>query len=292
MSVGSGFDAYVKSDLHAALYGPGSDPMFEFDAIFTEQVEEHNRDFTRKAGKHIFECYKLTRVYDELLALLQTSTEPPQFESKVEGLLDGTVPYLGKPDLRFVISPLGVTVRCVLDWKVKGYCSKYGASPSKGYALCRDAYGGKQSQSHLKEHKNYLAYDHHGFSINAGFMEACNEDYADQVSPYGWLLGEKIGDENVVVMIDEIVAKYMPDAQPLLRVANHRARVSHAHQLKLYARIKRCFDAIQSGHIFSDLSREDNDARCETLEQTAIGLQTSSAGEDWYNVVARPQYKR
>ena len=31
-------------------------------------------------------------------------------------------------------------ISVILDWKVHGYCSKYGASPSKGYMLCRDGY--------------------------------------------------------------------------------------------------------------------------------------------------------
>jgi len=36
----------------------------------------------------------------------------------------------------------------------------------------------------------------------------------------GWLLGEKPGDENVVVCVDEIVSKYMGEGKkPLLRVA-------------------------------------------------------------------------
>ena len=57
-------------------------------------------------------------------------------------------------------------------------------------------------------------------------MEAGNDEYADQLCLYGWLLGEQIGDEEVVCCIDEIVSKYMPEGKPLLRVAQHRARVS------------------------------------------------------------------
>ena len=73
--------------------------------------------------------------------------------------------------------------------------------------------------------------NYHGLLINSGYMEGCNNEYADQLCLYGWLLGEAVGDENVVLMIDEIVAKYMgPDVRPLLRVANHRGRVSKAHQ--------------------------------------------------------------
>lgn len=295
MSVGSGFDAYVKSALHEVLFGKGADPQFEFTTLFEEQVEAHNRDFTLSAGKYLFECYKLTGAYDELLALLQQAVEDPQFESKVDGKINGVVPVTGKPDLRWIMQFKGCDrLRIVLDWKVKGFCSKHGASPSKGYALCRDAYkvpeGKKQSQSHMTEHKNYLAMNHRGLTINAGFMEHCNEDYADQVSMYGWLLGEEVGDDNTVVWIDELVSKYLGEGvNPLERVANHRARVSKAHQEKLYARILKCHEAVQSGHVFTDMSREDSDARCEVLDQTAVGLQSGSAADDWYNAVARPQ---
>lgn len=307
MSVGSAFDAYVKAELHAAIFGPGADPAYEFEALFVEQVEEHNRDWARGVGLHVLESYKQSGSYDELLALLLQSTEPPRFETTVEGLVDG-VPFMGKPDLRFMVKLRDTLVRIILDWKVKGYCSKYGASPSQGYMLCRDGFDaiklgigktkacpeGKQSKSHGTEHDKYLAYDHHGLTINAGYMETCSLDYADQVSLYGWMLGETPGDENTVVWIDEIVAKFMGEGkQPLLRVANHRARVGKEHQLSLLAKVRRCWDAIESGHVFLDLSRADSDARCEALEMESIGLQSDgSAEEDWFNEVSRPQFKR
>ena len=63
-------------------------------------------------------------------------------------------------------------IDCILDWKVRGYCSKYAASPSKGYVLCRDGYKSeKPSRSHGTEHDNYLAYNHRGLTINAGYLE-------------------------------------------------------------------------------------------------------------------------
>lgn len=307
MSIGSAFDAYVKADLHAAVFGPGSDPTFGFEKLFEDQVEEHNRDWAREAGKYVFECYRHTGAYDELLALLLKSIEPPRFESKIDAEING-VPFTGKPDLRFMLQFDGFEpLRVVLDWKVKGFCSKSAASPSKGYALCRDGYDaiklgidktkacpeGKQSQSHGKEHGNYLAHNHRGLTINQGYMEACNDEYADQVSTYGWMLGETPGDENVVVWIDEIVSKPRPDQHPLLRVANHRARVSREHQLKLLSRITTCWDAITTGHIFRDMSRADSDGRCEVLEDMSIGLQTDgSAEENWFNEAVRPQFKR
>jgi hypothetical protein len=309
MSIGSAFDAYVKSELHAAIFGPGADPQFEFDAIFVAQVEEHNRDWAREHAKYVYDCYVHTGSYDELLTMLKQSIEPPKFESKVDGLINGVVPFTGKPDCRFVLKfPDYDPVRIILDWKVKGYCSKYGASPSKGYALCRDGYDaiklgidktkkeplGKQSKSHGTSHDLYLPMNHRGFTINTGYMEDCNSEYADQVSIYGWLLGETPGDENVVTWIDELVCKFTGDGnRPLLRVANHRARVRGEYQKKLLNRAYECWDAITSGYIFRDVSRDDSDSRAQALEQMSIGLQsTGTAEDDWFNEVVRKGYRK
>lgn len=286
MGVGSAFDAFVKAELHSAVFGPNSDPDFEFNKLFEDQVEPHNRDFCKAAGEHALAAYKHTGAYQELLDLLLKSTEPPRFETKLDAVIEG-VPISGKPDLRFMLKPRDREIRVILDWKVRGYCSKSTTSPSKGYALCRDGYvSAKPTKSHGKEHSNYLAYDHHGLTINQAMMEACNEDYADQVSIYGWMLGIVPGDESAVVAIDEIVAK--PATPPELRVANHRARVGKEHQLKLLEGLKRCWNAIQTGHVFLDMSREDNDGRCEVLENVTIGLATDGSPEEqWYNDATR-----
>jgi hypothetical protein len=288
MSVGASFDAYAKSALHERLFGKGTDPQFEFNTIFEAQVEPQNRDFALEAGKYIYDCYVMTGAFEELLALLQKSKEPPRFEFKVDGTING-VPILGKPDCRF-IHECGVHV--ILDWKVKGFCSKYGASPSKNYRLCRDAYGlpHKASKSHNTAHKDYMPYDHHGFEINKTYLEEANEEYADQICMYGWLLGEQVGDEEVVCCIDEIVSKYMPTGKPLLRVAHQRARVSSAHQTMVLGRATECWEAITSGWIFRDLTREENDAKCQHMEQKVMALQSDgSLEENMYAKMARPQ---
>jgi len=292
MAVGSAFDAYVKAALNYALYGTAVSPKFEFGEIFESQVEPHNRDFALKAGKHVFRAYKLTGAFNELLSLLQQSVEPPRFEFKVNGVVAGA-PFTGKPDCRFVLDFGLGPIHCILDWKVRGYCSKYAASPSKGYMLCRDGYQSeKPSKSHNTQHTNFLEYNHRGLTVNAGYMEYCNDEYADQLCLYGWLLGEKPGDENVVGMIEEIVSK-PASSTPLLRVANHRARVKADYQQKLLERVGRCWQAITSGNVFTDLTPEENAGRREVLEDMALSLgKTAGAYDDWFNNVTRPQFKR
>jgi hypothetical protein len=291
MSIGASFDAYAKSALHERLFGKGSDPVFEFQTIFEAQVEPHNRDFALQAGQYVFDAYKLTGAFDELLAMLQKSKETPRFEFEVTGEIGG-VPFLGKPDCRFV-HECGVHV--ILDWKVKGFCSKYSASPSKLFRLCRDGYEApyKPSKTHMKCHPDYVPYDHHGLEICQTYLEAGNTEYADQLCKYGWLLGEQIGDEEVVAFIDEIVSKSMPEGYPLLRVAQHRARISSAHQTTVLTQAQECWTAITTGWIFRDLPREESDALCNHLEKKAIVIQSDgSLDENLFAKMARPQFRR
>ena len=283
-AAGSSFDAYIKSAISDALLG--SKPQFEFQTIFEAQVEPQNRDFGIEAGKYIFECYKKCGAYEALLTLLKESVVEPRMEFSVDGIIGGA-PFTGKPDLRFVLDR-GSRIDCVYDFKVKGFCSKYPTSPSKGYAICRDAFDGKPSKNNGKEHPGYLDYEHHGLTINTVYMEACNDEYADQLSLYGWLLGEKPGDENVVLGIEELVAKPSKDPaeRPTLRVASHRARVSSEYQLRLEARITDAWTRITTGHIFSDLTREESDEKCDILNDAAKTL-----SDDWFSDVTRNSFR-
>jgi hypothetical protein len=301
MCVGSSFDAYVKAALHEALFGKGADPEYELDKLFTDQVDEPNRDFAFPAGAFCFERYKESGAYDELLALLQQSIEPPRFECKLTGDVGGA-PFLGKPDCRFVLDLGKGRISVVFDWKVLSFCSKYAASPSKGYALCRDGFpmqpnkSGvlKTSQSHGKSHKMYMEWDFRGMKINRDYMENCQEKYADQCTLYGWLLGEPVGSEETLVFIDELVCKPTGIAEdgeyPLIRVANHRSRVKAEYQHKLVERVERCWGAVQTGHIFLDMTKEESDLQIATLDDMAIGLATDgSREEDFFNECTREQ---
>ena len=278
-SVGSAFDAYTKSMLAYSLFGKDMSPQFEFGAIFESQVEPQNRDFALKAGKHVFKSYKRCGAYAALLQLLKESVEPPRFEFSLYGTIGG-VPFSGKPDCRFVLDRGEGLISCVFDWKVKGFCSKYNTSPSKGYETCRLCYPGNPNRDN-QEHANYKAMNFRGLTINSGYLEGCNPSYADQLSIYGWLLGEQVGDENVVMGIEEIVAK--PATPPLLRYARHRARVSKNHQLKLVERIQTAWKRITSGYIFTDMTEEESKGRCEILEETAATM----TPDDWFDKVTR-----
>lgn len=268
-SVGSAFDAYVKSQLSSDLFGKPT-----FTELFETQVEPHNRDFAREAGEHCFKSYLTSGAYEELLDMMEGAKEEPQFEFKANVEIDG-VPLLGKPDARFV-SRDGVHV--VLDWKVNGYCGKYATSPTPGFKLCRDGYGWpKPSRSHDKPHKLYQSMEFKGLEINSNPLENFSIDWADQLTMYGWMMGELPGDENVVVCIDQLVAK--PNgSKPLLRIAQHRGRVSSAYQVKLVERLVAMWEAIQSGWLFRDMTEEASRDFCSRLDSVAAATNDDEIG--------------
>ena len=282
-AAGSAFDARVKASLYRSLFGD-NDPKYTFEALFEAQVEPQNRDWALDVGAHIFGAYACSGFYGELLQLLKTSKTPPRFEFTVNGEING-VPFTGKPDLQFTLN-----TPVIHDFKVNGYCSKNAVSPHKSYRICRDGFIGKQSRSHGKTHGEYLGYDHHGFEINTSYLEVSNPAWADQLSLYGWVLDEKIGDENVVLSIHQIVAK--PAEPPQLRVAEYRARVKSEYQTNLSRRLRSCWDAINNNHVFPMLSKEESEARCQVLDDTAIGLLSDgSSTEDWFNEATRERYR-
>lgn len=293
MAVGSAFDAYAKAALHSAIFGPGTDPKYEFIAIFDSQVESHNRDFGLKAGMHVFNCYQFCGAYKDLLDQLLQSIEPPRFEFTVTRDI-GKVPFTGKPDCRFVLDLGEGLIDCVYDWKVRGYCSKYGTSPSKGYAICLDCFkADKPSRSQGQEHGLYLAKQFRGMTVNAGYMETCCPAYADQLCLYGWLLGEKPGDETVVLGVEELVSKFMGEGEtPRLRYARHRGLCKADYQHKLFARVQEAWTRITGGHFFPEMSSEESQTRCQELEEMAKVLaQDATDTDSWFGSVTKDPYR-
>lgn len=288
-SVGSAFDARVKAEFHDALFGAGSDPKYSYQTLFDSQVEPQNRDFARDAGARVFEQYVYSGAYERLLDLLKKSIVPPRFEFDVNGTILG-VPFVGKPDCRFVLPG---PVHVIHDFKVNGYCGKATTSPHKGYMICNDGYKAeKQSKSNGQAHKQFVPMDFCGLTIDTGYMEDCSPEWADQLSCYGWLMGEEIGDEKVVLSLDQTVASAQKVGPPIMRVACFRARVRKSYQQFLAKRLVGVWERIKSGHIFKDLTKEENDARITILEKQPAALQSDgSPEEEFYREVVRPKYQ-
>jgi len=284
-SVGSSFDAFVKAKVQHDLMG---DPYKEtLDNYFESQVEPQHRDFAWGAGKYIFEEYVASGVYGKLMDLLKDS-ESAQFEFDANTEVGG-IKIAGKPDCRF-IHRQGAHV--VLDWKVNGFCGKSGTSPSKGYSICVDGTTwDKPSRSNGKSHHLYEPEEFMGLEVNKFFMEQISIDWADQLAMYGWMMGEPVGSQEMVLCIDQIVCKPRKGFEyPSLRFASFRTRVSVEHQKELFNRLQRMWEAVHSQHIFPDLTAEENEELCKELERRARAMKSDGTPEgDFFARCAKPK---
>jgi hypothetical protein len=263
MAVGSAFDAYIKSYFHEVLFGKGNDPQFALEKIFEDQVEEQNRDWAWGAGKFCFEAYKTSGAMADLLLQLQQAKDEPRFEFTLQNEIRG-VEILGKPDVFFVHSS-GTPI--ILDFKVNGFCSKHAVSPKRGYLKVRDGWVGKPSRNANAIHKDAMAMTHSGVIINiAEFFETIYEEWAMQLSTYGWLCGAELGSE-FVCALDQLCCKPDEPDKPQIRIAEHRGLVSREYQLKLMARYSELWEIVHSNHIFRDMEFAESAARCQMLDQ-------------------------
>ena len=274
MSVGSGFDAYVKAAAHTIYCEFNME--YEVGTLLREQCEEHVREWATKAGEWCWDRYQASGVFEDLCKEIDKSGTKPRFEFSLKEEIGG-VPLQGKPDLEF-----NVGVPFIHDWKVNGYCGKKSTSPKPLYKYCRDtwnleheaewdAYKLKGTRGGDKAHGKYKPMDFHGVEIGSHWMEDVNKKWADQLAIYAWMIGIPVGNEDWIASIDQLACKPWGDSaaeggRPLIRVAQHRCRVSSFWQYSLLGRLQSCWNAIQSDHIFSDMSLEDSKNRCEVLD--------------------------
>lgn len=264
MSVGSAFDAFIKSHLFERLLGKGHKlaPEFERDTLFEKQVEPANRDFARKAGEHCYLVYTRTGALSDLMFYLEKAISEPRFELDIVAPVTykgEEIIFKGKPDLYF-LNEEGHPV--IIDWKVNGYCSKWNTSPKKGYIKLKTMEGDKP------HHKEAVLQRRNGMLINVGTtLEFVDEDWADQLSVYGWLCGAAVG-EQVIVGLDQLVCNNPHQAAlPTIRIAEHRLTTSVRHQTQFFEKALKVWKLCHSNHFFEDLSFEDSTNRGILLNQ-------------------------
>lgn len=264
MAVGSAFDAFVKSHLYEALFGSpsaaGNDARFTKDAIFEDQVDAHNRDFGRKAGEVCFAQYRMLGALDGLMVTLGRSKGPPKFEMDVRGPVSygrngivQTVPMRVKPDLHFINEHDAFVI---LDWKVNGYCSNSGRSPTQGFVKARRK--GKMPWTH----DDAKLGTHKGVMINvAKGLEAYDAEWARQCSVGAWVCGSPVGSDFVAIIHQLACAPGV--GTPKITVAEHAGHVSPAYQELIHEEAVKMWTAItQKFHgpgCWKDV--EDTDAR-------------------------------
>jgi len=252
MAIGSAFDAFVKSYLYERVHGKGHNEQYRLENLFEAQVGEAHRSWAWENGKRLFELYQGSGCLADLILELDQAVGPPRFEFDVRGEIEG-VPLLGKPDI-FFLSREGA--RVIYDWKVNGYCSNSLTSPMKGYLRLREG-------SKCTRHKDAFVLNKGGIDVNiAIFLNDVNPGWADQLSIYGWLLGEPIGSEEVIYGIEQVCG-----GGGRIRFASHRLKVSPDYQEALKENIVSAWDVILSGWIFREMSVEDSNNRMIVLDQ-------------------------
>lgn len=259
MAAGSAVDAYIKSYLHESIFGIGADARFEFDTLFEEQVEAHNRDWARVHGKYLFEVYQESGALADFAIELAKATQEPQFEFTIESrvaheLVSDGVPLLGKPDVSYWINDLLV----VRDWKVNGYCANRVTSPKKGYVNIRPG---------NKAHKDAIVTtNRHGVTENINHsLNDIDLSWARQIAIYGWVLGAPVGSDFLASIEQFACSGPMNE----IRIALYRSTVCPHYQTALHDTIGKIWAAILSGHIFTDLSIEENDNKIDLLNRVS-----------------------
>lgn len=290
MSVGSAFDAFAKSFIYEKIFGDGNQ-MFECRTLFEAQVEKQNWDSAWKAGKNVFDQYKASGALRDLMKLLRKATDI-KMETRCEGELFG-VPFLGFPDLQFKLNNRQI----IIDWKVNGFYSKSGASPKKGFIKCTDGFEAtKQSRRNGLPHKDATLFDIDGMEINISQnFEACDSKWAFQTLLYCWLNGVAYED-NPIIGIDQLVCR--PGG--LVRVAQHRGRVSKQFREDSRKKIIEVWDVINRGHvrdsngetiayphIFTNMLKADSDAECKVLEGYHAAFSGDEPIDKWFAKTTR-----
>jgi hypothetical protein len=280
MSVGSSFDAFVKSYLYKELIGK-NDPRFEFDNLFTSQVEPHNRDLAKIHGEYTFVLYKKSGALADLMREMEKCIGEPRFELSVESELEfegKKVKFLGKPDVYFVNRE---RAQISLDFKVNGFYGKSNTSPMKGYLRL---YPG------LHQHDDTIGntVDFKGIRVSKAYkLEQLNADWAAQVGIYAWLCGCEIG-ADWVAGIEQIVGKNMGQRLPELRFAQHRMFVDPDWQRELFREAAECWETVQSDWIFRDMTQEQSVQRCLVLDQRVNDLANIKPEDfDFYKLCAK-----
>ncbi len=262
MAIGSSFDAFVKSYLHEKLFGKNKDERFNLRTLFEAQVEKQWWSWAWRHGQIVFDAYNESGTLADLIVELEGAIGQPKFESEMFGTVDGEregvtidaggVPLLGKPDVYF-INKHGAHV--ILDWKVNGYCSQWGASPMQGYVRLREI-----GQPYTT-HKTAQCAMVDGIIVNiSGYLDHYNKDWARQLSIYSWLCGEEVG-AKFIAAIDQIACR-----NGKFKFAEHRLRVSSDFQWNVFAQAQTVWKAVTSGHFFLNMTREESAARCKLLD--------------------------
>lgn len=218
-ALGCSFDLYIKRYLARQL-GFQDEPRLSLATLVTSVNEDiPNRVEILEAGKNLAEKYIELGFARRLLEEGLKDIELEIFEQFEEFNI------LGKPDASLLPSSVeGKRELFVpLDWKVRGYGSKLGYSPTPGYRYRIDNTG-KHYETHAKSTEP---------------LEMLNPDWADQLAIYGWLLNPWVINNliDMPIAIDEVTY-----GRSSVSFTSIRSYVSKEYQTRLKKELKECWN--------------------------------------------------
>lgn len=259
MSVGSAFDALVKDRISKRYYG-----ISTFEKLFEDGVEAHNRDWALEAGKQCMVAYEIAGGLRDMYTVLDKGAGDIKMEFFVDSEVDG-IPVKIRPDLWFRVSGGSFVI---IDWKVNGYCSKSGASPTQGYVMCRDGFlDTKPTRGSGKCHTLCAPAFLDGIMYNMSHtLDMFSTEWATQLCIYTWGCGLGIG-EQFLVGIDQLACK-----NGKIRVAQHRSKISQKFQNEVIFKLHEMWVRCQSPETVFDLSVEQSISTCCQLDNYSKNL--------------------
>lgn len=243
-AVGSAFDARVKAQLSADLFGYDGEAIYAQRFHDPKTVEPEHREAAGPAGDRVFADYRACGAYDALLGELRAAHAVRFPAVGTDGTPAG-VPVYGVPDATWRLGGPDRGLGVVHDWKVTGLVRP--ASPTRGFGYCWP-FGGA-----------HVDFQSGGAFDAVRDSRGIRADWATQLTLYHWLQGEPIGSP-AVCQVHELVFR-----GPALRVAVHRAHVSSEFQAALLIRLTRAWSYLSVGHFFPDKSPDDSTAICHHM---------------------------
>lgn len=251
-AMGSAFDAFVKTWI-AHKIGLSNEPKLQVEELL-KSVQIPDTDSRRaeilRAGKNLAKLYMELGLVDRLLKENVSDLELHIFE-----IFHG-VRILGLPD-GVITQSDGIKVP--LDWKVRGYGSKHGYSPTQGYTTYISNDG--------------TVKDWH--SKRGDPLENLNDRWAIQMAIYFWLLNPgKMRPGNFIdapCAIEE--ATY---GRKNIVFTQIRTVVSAAFQETIWEKMKRCWTRCESPG-----PAEPNKMRCMAYNQLCDCAIRCEAFKSW-----------
>lgn len=252
MGLGSYFDCRVKDQIQLDVLKQPS----LFSSEMLSSVEIPIRDEIAPHGERVWDMYKSVGAWKWLKKLLRKVTDittEEMISAKV-----GAVELRGIPDLIFKVEGKWV----IFDWKVNGYFSMSNVGPHKYYSKLLEVAGKN------KMHRQSMITNPVLLLNGMHTMDECNEGWSTQLATYAMIMGIE---EDFIAMIDQLTF-VNGSAGKELRCGQFRMKITQDYMEDVYNKYELMDSVVKSGHIFTDMTRQQSNERCEELEDVGFAL--------------------